>query len=104
MDHDSTENPDRSGPPPSRRGSDLDSQQPDLPPQEGAGISTLDSHTEEEDEAQLPEVLRTERAGPEVRWRRHAAIEHAVRHARPRRRLSHAQCGQRLLYVGKAKK
>src|SRR5882672_8426807 len=108
MDHDSTENPDRSGPPPSRRGSDLDSQQPDLPPQEAAApdIDPSTAIAEEEDEAQLPEVpeelSEPVPEGPLAVG--HAAIEHAVRHAPTSpgvyRMLNAAND---VLYVGKAK-
>src|SRR5882672_1669270 len=108
MDHDSTENPDRSGPPPSRRGSDLDSRQPDLPPQEAAAgdIDPSTAIAEEEDEAQLPEVpeelSEPVPEGPLAVG--HAAIEHAVRHAPTSpgvyRMLNAAND---VLYVGKAK-
>jgi excinuclease ABC subunit C len=108
MDHDSTENPDQSGPPPSRRGSDFNSRQPDPPPQEAAAgdIDPATAVAEEEDEAQLPEVpeelSELVPEGPLAVG--HAAIEHAVRHAPTSpgvyRMLNAAND---VLYVGKAK-
>jgi excinuclease ABC subunit C len=108
MNHDSTENPDQSGPPTARRGSAFDSRQPDLPSQE-APAGDIDPSTaiaEEEDEAQLPEVpeelSEPVPEGPLAVG--HAAIEHAVRHAPTSpgvyRMLNAAND---VLYVGKAK-
>jgi excinuclease ABC subunit C len=108
MNHDSTENPDQSGPPAARRGPDFDSRQPDLPPQEAAAgdIDPSTAIAEEEDEAQLPEVpeelSEPVPEGPLAVG--HAAIEHAVRHAPTSpgvyRMLNAAND---VLYVGKAK-
>ena len=109
MDHDSTENPDVSGPPATQRGSKTGSRQPDLPPQETAAAGYRPRDT--------PIPTRTTRRGCR-RFRRssseavaegplavgHAAIEHAVRHAPTSpgvyRMLNAAND---VLYVGKAK-
>jgi excinuclease ABC subunit C len=108
MDHDSTENPDRSGAPGVQRGSKSSARQPDLPPQEAA-VADIDPATaiaEEDDEALLPEVpeelSEPVPEGPLAVG--HAAIEHAVRHAPTSpgvyRMLNAAND---VLYVGKAK-
>jgi excinuclease ABC subunit C len=107
MDHDSTENPDLSGPPAARRDSKPDPGQPDLPPQEtAADIDPATAVAEEDDEAQLPQVPEESSEpvteGPLAVG--HAAIEHAVRHAPTSpgvyRMLNAAND---VLYVGKAK-
>jgi excinuclease ABC subunit C len=108
MDHDSTENPDVSGPPAARRGSKPGPRQPDLPPQEAAAadIDPATAIAEEDDEALLPEVpeelSEPVPEGPLAVG--HAAIEHAVRHAPTSpgvyRMLNAAND---VLYVGKAK-
>jgi excinuclease ABC subunit C len=107
MDHDSTENPDLSGPPAARRASKPGSAQPDLPPQEAAAdIDPATAIAEEDDEALLPEVpeelSEPVPEGPLAVG--HAAIEHAVRHAPTSpgvyRMLNAADD---VLYVGKAK-
>jgi excinuclease ABC subunit C len=108
MDHDSTENPDRSGAPAVQRGSKPSPRQPDLPPQEAAAadIDPATAITEEDDEALLPEVpeelSEPVPEGPLAVG--HAAIEHAVRHAPTSpgvyRMLNAAND---VLYVGKAK-
>jgi excinuclease ABC subunit C len=107
MDHDSTENPDLSGPPKARGASNQGSGQPDLPPQEAAAdIDPATAIAEEDDEALLPEVpeelSEPVPEGPLAVG--HAAIEHAVRHAPTSpgvyRMLNAAND---VLYVGKAK-
>jgi excinuclease ABC subunit C len=108
MDHDSTENPDLSGPPAARRASKPGPGQPDLPPQEAAAadIDPATSIAEEDDEALLPEVpeelSEPVPEGPLAVG--HAAIEHAVRYAPTSpgvyRMLNAAND---VLYVGKAK-
>lgn len=108
MDHDSTENPDRSGAPAVQRGSKFSVRQPDLPPQEAAAadIDPASAIAEEDDEALLPEVpeelSEPVPEGPLAVG--HAAIEHAVRHAPTSpgvyRMLNAAND---VLYVGKAK-
>jgi excinuclease ABC subunit C len=108
MDHDSTENPDRSGAPAVQRGSKSSARQPDLPPQEAAAadIDPATAIAEEDDEALLPEVpeelSEPVPEGPLAVG--HAAIEHAVRHAPTSpgvyRMLNAAND---VLYVGKAK-
>jgi len=108
MDHDSTENPDVSGPPAARRGSKPGPRQPDLPPQEAAAadIDPATAIAEEDDETLLPEVpeelSEPVPEGPLAVG--HAAIEHAVRHAPTSpgvyRMLNAAND---VLYVGKAK-
>jgi excinuclease ABC subunit C len=107
MDHDSTENPDLSGPPAARRASKAGPGQPDLPPQEAAAdIDPATAIAEEDDEALLPEapeeLSEPVPEGPLAVG--HAAIEHAVRHAPTSpgvyRMLNAAND---VLYVGKAK-
>jgi excinuclease ABC subunit C len=107
MDHDSTENPDQSGPAAARRPSKPGPGQTDLPPQEtAADIDPATAVAEEEDEALLPEVPEESSEpvpeGPLAVG--HAAIEHAVRHAPTSpgvyRMLNAAND---VLYVGKAK-
>jgi excinuclease ABC subunit C len=107
MDHDSTENPDLSGPPAAPRASKPGPGQPDLPPQEAAAdIDPATAIAEEDDEALLPEVpeelSEPVPEGPLAVG--HAAIEHAVRHAPTSpgvyRMLNAAND---VLYVGKAK-
>ena len=107
MDHDSTENPDLSGPPAAHRASKPGPGQPDLPPQEtAADIDPATAAAEEDDEALLPEVPEESSEpvteGPLAVG--HAAIEHAVRHAPTSpgvyRMLNAAND---VLYVGKAK-
>jgi excinuclease ABC subunit C len=108
MDHDSTENPDVSGPPAARRASKPGPRQPDLPPREAAAadIDPATAIAEEDDEALLPEVpeelSEPVPEGPLAVG--HAAIEHAVRHAPTSpgvyRMLNAAND---VLYVGKAK-
>lgn len=108
MDHDSTENPDISGPPATHRGSKPGARQPDLPPQEAAAgdIDPATPVIEEDEEARLPEspeeLSEPVAEGPLAVG--HAAIEHAVRHAPTSpgvyRMLNAAND---VLYVGKAK-
>jgi excinuclease ABC subunit C len=107
MDHDSTENPDISGPPATHRGSKPGARQPDLPPQEAAGdIDPATPVIEEDEEARLPEVPEelSEPVAEGPLAVGHAAIEHAVRHAPTSpgvyRMLNAAND---VLYVGKAK-
>jgi excinuclease ABC subunit C len=108
MDHDSTENPDISGPPATQRGSKPGARQPDLPPQEAAAgdIDPATPVIEEDEEARLPEVPEelSEPVAEGPLAVGHAAIEHAVRHAPTSpgvyRMLNAAND---VLYVGKAK-
>jgi excinuclease ABC subunit C len=108
MDHDSTENPDISGPPATERGSKPGARQPDLPPQEAAAgdIDPATPVIEEDEEARLPEVPEelSEPVAEGPLAVGHAAIEHAVRHAPTSpgvyRMLNAAND---VLYVGKAK-
>jgi excinuclease ABC subunit C len=108
MDHDSTENPDRSGPSAATRSTKPGPRQPDLPPQDAA-VGDIDPATaiaEEEDEGPLPEVAEelSEQIPEGPLAVGHAAIEHAVRHAPTSpgvyRMLNAAND---VLYVGKAK-
>jgi excinuclease ABC subunit C len=111
MDHDSPDSP-KASPRMTRRGSEPDSRQPDLPPQDQAhdqpavDIDPATSGVEEDDEARLPEIPEeSSEAVPEGPLAiGHAAIEHAVRHAPTSpgvyRMLNAASD---VLYVGKAK-